>query len=165
MFRQITGQIDLRLGQIVYISVVCNISFSWLLPLDGFYFIFLCRVYCVTMKTIYCLLLGKRSVGIEITTQFFEAQLDWGCRILLLQKGHPLRLMAWAACGLFPVLCSRTSDFHFAARTFLDFSNSLSLSMLKGYFFSLNLKYRCILGSKLEIVAGSYSSPFFLHAL
>ena len=35
---------DLRLGQIVYILVLFyNISFSWLLPLDGFQFIFLLR--------------------------------------------------------------------------------------------------------------------------
>ena len=34
---------DLRLGQIVYILVFYNISFSWLLPLDGFQFIFLLR--------------------------------------------------------------------------------------------------------------------------
>ena len=33
-------------------SPVYNISFSWLLPLDGFQFIFLCRVYCVTVKAI-----------------------------------------------------------------------------------------------------------------
>ena len=45
--------IDLRLGQIVFISVFCNISFSWLFPLDGFQFIFLYRVYCVTGKTIF----------------------------------------------------------------------------------------------------------------
>ena len=46
--------IDLRLGQIVYISwVFKNISFSWLLPLDGFQFIFLCCVYSVTVKTVY----------------------------------------------------------------------------------------------------------------
>ena len=31
---------DPRLGQIVYILVFYNISFSWLLPLDGFQFIF-----------------------------------------------------------------------------------------------------------------------------
>ena len=36
-------QRDLRLGQIVYILVFYNISFSWLLPLDGFQFIFLLR--------------------------------------------------------------------------------------------------------------------------
>ena len=41
---------DLRFGQIVYILVFYNISFSWLLPPDGFQFIFLCRVYCVTVK-------------------------------------------------------------------------------------------------------------------
>ena len=34
---------DLRLGQIVYILVFYNISFSWLLSLDGFQFIFLSR--------------------------------------------------------------------------------------------------------------------------
>ena len=37
------GHKDLRLGQIVYILVFYNISFSWLLPLDGFQFIFLLR--------------------------------------------------------------------------------------------------------------------------
>ena len=35
------GHKDLRLGQIVYIQVLYNISFFWLLPLDGFHFIFL----------------------------------------------------------------------------------------------------------------------------
>ena len=43
------GHKDLRLGQIVYILVFCNMSFSRLLPLDGFQFIFC----CVTAKTIY----------------------------------------------------------------------------------------------------------------
>ena len=42
---------DLRFGQIVYNIVFYNISFSWLLPLDAFKCIFLCRVYCVTVKT------------------------------------------------------------------------------------------------------------------
>ena len=37
------GHKDLRLGQIVYILVFCNMSFSRLLPLDGFQFIFLLR--------------------------------------------------------------------------------------------------------------------------
>ena len=44
------GHKDLRFGQIVYILVFYNISFSWLLPLDGFKCIFLYRVYCVTLK-------------------------------------------------------------------------------------------------------------------
>ena len=35
------GHKDLRLGQIVYILVFYNISFSWLLPLGSFQFIFL----------------------------------------------------------------------------------------------------------------------------
>ena len=42
-FQQITqetvGHKDLRLGQIVYILVFYNISFSWPLPVDGFQFI------------------------------------------------------------------------------------------------------------------------------
>ena len=37
------GHKDLRLGQIVYLLVFYNISFSWLLPLHGFQFIFLLR--------------------------------------------------------------------------------------------------------------------------
>ena len=37
------GHKDLRFGQIVYILVFYNISFSWLLPLDGLQFIFLLR--------------------------------------------------------------------------------------------------------------------------
>ena len=37
------GHKDLRLGQIVYILVFYNISFSWPLPLDGFQFICLLR--------------------------------------------------------------------------------------------------------------------------
>ena len=37
------GHKELRLGQIVYTFVFHNISFSWLLPLDGFQFIFLLR--------------------------------------------------------------------------------------------------------------------------
>ena len=45
------GHKDLRFGQIVYIVVVYNISYSWLLPPDGFKCIFLCSVYCVTVKT------------------------------------------------------------------------------------------------------------------
>ena len=40
------GYKDLRFGQIVYILVFYNIYFSWLLPLDGFQFNFLPRVYC-----------------------------------------------------------------------------------------------------------------------
>ena len=34
------GHKDLRFGQIVFILVFYNISFSWPLPLDGFQFIF-----------------------------------------------------------------------------------------------------------------------------
>ena len=37
------GHKDQRPGEIVYILFFYNISFSWLLPLDGFQFIFLLR--------------------------------------------------------------------------------------------------------------------------
>ena len=37
------GHKDLKLGQIVYILVFYDISFSWLPPLDGFQFSFLLR--------------------------------------------------------------------------------------------------------------------------
>ena len=37
------GHKDLRLGKIVFILVFYNISFSWLLPVDSFQFIFLLR--------------------------------------------------------------------------------------------------------------------------
>ena len=37
------GHKDLRLGPIFYTLFFYNISFSWLLPLDGFQFIFLLR--------------------------------------------------------------------------------------------------------------------------
>ena len=37
------GHKDPRLGQIIYILVIYNISFSWFLPLDGFQFILLLR--------------------------------------------------------------------------------------------------------------------------
>ena len=37
------GHKDLRRGQIVHVLVFYNMSFSWLLPLDGFQFIFLLR--------------------------------------------------------------------------------------------------------------------------
>ena len=61
------GHKDLQFGQIVYILVFYNISFSWLLPQDGFQFIFMCRVYCVTVKmknTMYLLKIkNKLKIG------------------------------------------------------------------------------------------------------
>ena len=48
------GHKDLRFGEIVYKVVFYNLSFSWLLPLNGFHFIFVCRVYCVTVKMKNC---------------------------------------------------------------------------------------------------------------
>ena len=55
------GHKDLRLGQIVHILVLYNISCSWLLSLDSFQFIFLCCVYCVTVKTI-CWFLQEKII-------------------------------------------------------------------------------------------------------
>ena len=61
------GHEDLRLGQIVYILVFYNISFSWLLPLDGFQFIFWRRVYYVTVETINPFVRNVRSGAGEST--------------------------------------------------------------------------------------------------
>ena len=49
------------------ISVFCNISFSWLLPLDGFQFIFLCHGYCVTVT--------KRSI-LWFSSRIFMAEIN-----------------------------------------------------------------------------------------
>ena len=51
---------DLRIGQIIYILVFYNISFSWLLPLDGFQSIFLLRdsefdlLFTDIIKVVWC---------------------------------------------------------------------------------------------------------------
>ena len=50
------GHKDLRLGQIVGILVFYNISFSCLLPPDGFQFF-----GCVTVKTIYTVFISDLS--------------------------------------------------------------------------------------------------------
>ena len=60
---------DLRLGQIVYKLVFYNISFSWLLPLDGFQFIFLLRD---SENDLYCLLLNDKF----LKTSFFHSKGD-----------------------------------------------------------------------------------------
>ena len=67
---------DLRLGQIVYILVFYNISFSWVLPLDGFHFIFLLRnsendLFCL-QTGILCRLKNKRFLSHVI---YFPSQL------------------------------------------------------------------------------------------
>ena len=59
------GLKDLRLGQLVYILVVYNISFSWHLPLDGFQFFFC----CVTVKTIDSLSINFASYFIIMIVQ------------------------------------------------------------------------------------------------
>ena len=52
------GHKDLRLGQIVYILVFYNISFSWFLPLDGFQYIFLLRD---SENGLYIIIISKAS--------------------------------------------------------------------------------------------------------
>ena len=63
------GHKDLRLGQIVYKLVFYNISFSWLLPLDGFQFIFLLRD---SENDLYCQLLNDKF----LKTSFFHSKGD-----------------------------------------------------------------------------------------
>ena len=51
MFRQNCGPERLEIwANCLHISLI-TCHFFWLLPLDGFYFIFMRRVYCVTVKT------------------------------------------------------------------------------------------------------------------
>ena len=84
------------------------------------------------------LLLGNRSVGIKTTAPFFEAQLDWSRRILLLQKGHLLRLRRWPEKLAVCFLCRAREQVTFASLQGLFF-NSSSFSMLNGYFCSLKV--------------------------
>ena len=72
---------DLRLGQIVYILVFYNISFSWLRPLDGFWFLFLSCLLCdMKMKNltgcIFVVVVVKMFTH-EPTTQFYQL---WHCQ-------------------------------------------------------------------------------------
>ena len=73
--------------------------------------------------------------------------------------------MASAACGLFPLPCSCQNKW--LSLRCKDFSGFFELILL-GYVKCVDIssKYRCklILVWKLETVAGSYSSPFFLRA-
>ena len=73
--------------------------------------------------------------------------------------------MAWGACGLFPLPRSCQDKWlSLRCKNFSGFFDLIVLGyMLNGYFSS---KYRCKLklAWKLETVAGSYSSPFFLRA-
>ena len=73
--------------------------------------------------------------------------------------------MAWGACGLFPLPRSCQNKWlSLRCKNFSGFFDLIVLGyMLNGYFSS---KYRCKLklAWKLETVAGSYSSPFFLRA-
>ena len=71
------GHKDLRFGQIVYILVFYNISFSWLLPLDGFRCIFLCRVYCVTVKTKNCFIIVYKGFCPRTENSFTKTVKDY----------------------------------------------------------------------------------------
>ena len=78
------GHKNLRFGQIVCILVFYSISFSWLLPLDGFKCICLCRVYCVTVKTknswALTILLGRSfSMSIYEPTKYVWNYKTWIC--------------------------------------------------------------------------------------
>ena len=63
------GNKDLRLAENVYKLVFYNISFSWLLPLDGFQFIFLLRD---SENDLYCQLFNDKF----LKTSFFHSKGD-----------------------------------------------------------------------------------------
>ena len=76
------GHKDLRLGQIVYILVFYNISFSWLLPLDGFQFIFLLRY---SENDLYYICIYNVEVGGHIQQDIF---LIWTDMFFMLVVTH-----------------------------------------------------------------------------
>ena len=86
------GQKDLRLGQIVYILVFHNISFSWLLPLDGFQFTFC----CVTVKTIYWE--TKRNDPLVRTLFWKKKFKDFSRTHPIFQGPHSVRKRALSPC-------------------------------------------------------------------
>ena len=75
------GHKDLRLGQIVYILVFYNISFSWLLTLDGFQFIFLVRdsdLYrSISIFYIYTVLFLRQVVQTQFLSTVFLYLIYW----------------------------------------------------------------------------------------
>ena len=73
---------DLRLGQIVYILVFYNVSFSLPVPLDGFQFIFLLR-NCENDQLL-------QFMGNSKARNFF-----W----LLFARGHAYRSWSWGKSG------------------------------------------------------------------
>ena len=81
------GHKDLRFGQIVYILVFYNISFSWLLPLDGFKCIFLYRVYCVTVKTKYWIHKGL-PMNFNLRNSKESGKVRWISLFVLWRKGR-----------------------------------------------------------------------------
>ena len=92
------GHKDLRLGQIVYILVFYNISFSWVLPLDGFHFIFLLRnsendLFCL-QTGILCRLKTKRFLSQVI---YFPSQLTGKSSIIYHLLFCPKRLFCFEA--------------------------------------------------------------------
>ena len=73
------GNKNLRLGQIVYILVFYNILFSWLLPVDGFQFIFLLRDSendLVANSLYYFFEINKETVEQVNSTGFLELIID-----------------------------------------------------------------------------------------
>ena len=72
------GHKDLRLGKIVCILVFYNISFSWLLPLDGFKCIF-CAVFIAWQwkRRISNLMLGQIIVSILQTCMDLSTSWNW----------------------------------------------------------------------------------------
>ena len=73
------GHKDLRLGQIVYIFVFYNISFSWLLLLDGFQFI-----YFFAWQWKRSILLWSKCISVTLDLQINSAVLLWDSIITLL---------------------------------------------------------------------------------
>ena len=125
------GHKDLRFGQIVYILVFYNISFSWLLPLDGFQFIFLVRdsdLYrSIAIFYIYTVLFLRQFVQTQFLSTVFLYLIYWLWSKSLREKCLPsLLFVGTYFCGslekpqkLEPNFVPHGNSFSFAARSFL----------------------------------------------
>ena len=128
------GHKDLRLEQIVYILVFYNISFSWLLPLVGFQFVFWVRdsnLYrSISIFYIYTVLFLRQVVQTQFLSTVFLYLIYWLWSKFLREKCLPSFLFVGTYfCGslkkpqkpqkLEPNFVPHGNSFSFAARSFL----------------------------------------------
>ena len=87
------------------------------------------------------LLPGNQNEGIKTTKRFSGAKVGWSRQILRARREHLLRhfQVPWQLVVCCLCHANEQASLHLAARTFLDFSKSLSLRMFSGDL--LSVKY------------------------